>query len=165
MSSHSDDGKINWEEVGLQPLRLRPRSRGWASFLGYFVSQTMGLGALSLVTLLLSQFGGLGGILLAPWAVAIFAWSQFLTIPFGMGLIAAYFWLDERAIKREANDRPVDMNGSVLLNTIFICIGTAFTPLRDAEFVILGAPLFCFFMWIGTRAGGKWWLNHPFLSV
>ncbi len=164
MPQHRDQD-FNWhQQVGARPLRLRPRNRYISSLLGYVLSLLVGLGALKLLLRLLGFGLRHHFIAVDSTLTVLLVWSQMVLIPLGMGLIAAYFWIDAREAEREINDRPLDAHGSVLLNTLLLAGGTLFISADLAGFLALGTPVVCFLMWIGTRLGPRVWQNNPFLK-
>lgn len=173
--SQRGDEDFNWEEqVGAQPWRLRPQNPRLAVWAGYGVSQLVGFGTLALVTLIFTRFdfSRLGD--LGSWTAGILGYSQFFLIPFGMGFVAAYFWLDTvriavkeselkdvQALKRK---RPLVGTAS-FLNTLLSCCG-AFLVLREGAIcLIMASPVLWLFMWMGVLAGDHFWRKNPFLGV
>lgn len=162
---------FDWQEkIGAEPLRLRPKNRGAAIWLGYLVSQVVGFGALALVTLIFSRFdfNKLGD--LGAWTAGILGFSQFLLIPFGMGLIASYFWLDDSeelgvATKDNRPHARRGGDGSAFLNTLLACCGAFFILREGVICLLMASPLLWAFMAFGVRAGAHFWRKNPFLGV
>lgn len=165
-----NDEDFNWEEqVGARPLRLRPKNPRAAIWMGYLVSQLVGFGALALVTLIFTRFDWSKMGDLGQWTAGILGFSQFLLIPFGMGFVAAYFWLHD--LERHPSPHvkhplaPHAINGSSFLNTLLSCAGAALVFKEGVICLIMASPLLWGFMAIGMRAGAHFWRKNPFLSV
>ena len=174
MNSRRDED-FDWEkQVGAQPLRLRPANPRLAVWMGYLISQIVGFGALALVTLIFTRFNWSQMGDLGSWTGGILGFSQFFLIPFGMGLVASYFWLDTLKIAvtdaelRNAQilkrKRPI-AGVSSLLNTLLSCFGAFFILREGAICLIMASPILWLFMWIGVVAGDHFWRKNPFLGV
>ena len=156
---------FDWKaQVGAQPMRLRPASPRASIWLGYLASQIVGFGALALVTLVFSsfQFGKLSD--LGQWTAGILGYSQFFLIPFGMGVVASYFWLN-----RETWDKdklPFQPHyGSSFLNTLLACFGAFFVLREGAICLLMASPVLWAFMALGVKTGAHLWRKNPFLGV
>lgn len=166
-----NDEDFDWEEqVGARRFRLRPRDPKAALLVGYLVSQVLGFGALAIVTLVFSRFDWRKMGDFGQWTAGILGFSQFLLIPFGMGFVAAYFWLDRFPIPKDfppgvKRKAPQVGCGAAFLNTLLACVG-AFVVLREGSICLLMAsPLLCLFMWLGIQTGVHFWRKNPFLSA
>lgn len=169
--SQKHDEDYDWQEqVGARPWCLRPQNPKWAMFAGYAVSQVVGLGALALVTVIFAQFNWNRMGDLGSWTGGMLGFSQFLLIPFGMGMVAAYFWLDwfkiaatdsalkkAQAIKREMK--------ATAFNTILACLGAGMVLREGATGLLMMFPVLWLFMWLGVQVGEHFWRKNPFLSV
>lgn len=169
------DPDFNWQDqVGAQPRRFRPQDPRVAICVGFLVSQLVGFGALALVTLVFNRFdfSMMGEI--GSWTAGILGFSQFLLIPFGMGLIASYFWLDMlRGPATEADlqnagvrrIRKAIVGGVTFFNTLLACGGAFFILREGAICLLMASPLLWLFMWLGVLAGDHFWRKNPFLSA
>ena len=155
-----NDENFDWEaQVGAKPLRLRPQNPRLAIWMGYLVSQIVGFGALAMVTLIFSRFNLVRMGDLGAWTGGILGWSQFFMIPFGMGLVGAYFWIGP--VRRTA----LTAAGMSLLNTLLTCLCAAVILREGAICLIMAAPLLWIFMAIGVVVGDALWRKNSFLSV
>ncbi|RYG67306.1 hypothetical protein EON80_13850 [bacterium] len=149
---------FDWEaKVGVQKWSLRPKHPTLAILAGYVVSQVVGLGALAVVTAFFTNFdlNKLGDF--GQWTVGLLGFSQFFLIPFGMGFVASYFWLD--------TDRKRSGCLPTFLNTLISCVGAA-AVLQEGAVCLFMAFLFLWLaMWLGNAAGDIFWQKNPFLSV
>jgi len=166
-----NDQDFDWEEqVGARRFRLRPRNERLALWVGYGASQFVGLGALALVTLIFSHWNVQRLSDTGRWTAGILGFSQFLLIPFGMGFVASYFWLDRYGILQNFQPRagkrlPFVGAGASFLNTFFACCGAAFVLREGSVCLIMASPLLWLFMWLGIQAGVHFWRKNPFLSA
>ena len=164
---------FNWEEqVGAKPLRLRPQSQSAANFMGYLVSQIVGFGALGLVTLIFSHFDFQKLSDLGSWTAGILGFSQFFLVPFGMGIVASYFWINPEKNdtagfltqgKRLNAYRPI--HGSSFLNTLLSCVGAGFVLKEGVICLLMASPNLWAFMDLGVQTGAHFWRKNPFLGV
>lgn len=152
----SDD--FDWQDkVGARPRKLRPQSKILSVIAGYIVSQVVGIGALAVVTLFFSAFdvSRLGDF--AQWTAGILGFSQFFLIPFGMGFVASYFWLDIYSTNRGV--------AATFFNTCLSCVGAAMV-LREGVICLIMAFLFLWgAMVVGYFSGNHFWRKNPFLSA
>lgn len=171
---HDED--FDWQnQVGAPVVRLRPKNRRWAIFAGYVVSQTVGFGAIALVTLIFSQFNWNRMGDLATWTAGILGFSQFLLIPFGMGFVAAYFWLDTLKVSTAGHpsDPPMEgfkgkrpaTAGVAALNSLLSCLGAVLFLREGAICLLMAFPLLWCFMSLGVAVGHHFWRKNPFLGV
>ena len=164
MPNPNDD--FNWEEkVGARRLRLRPRSVGWARFVGLVVSQCVGLGVLALVTWIFSNYDLNRLTELQSWTAGILGFSQFLLIPFGMGFVAAYFWFPTPLFDGKTPFKRAPVAGAAFLNTLFSCLGATLILREGVICLLMASPLLWIFMGLGMMAGQHFWRKNPFLSV
>lgn len=174
MSPRKDED-FDWQaQTGAKPFRLRPQNPRLAVWMGYLVSQIVGLGALGLVTLIFSRFnwdkmGDLGS-----WTAGILGFSQFFLIPFGMGVVASFFWLDTLKVSvkdaelksAQALRRKRPMAGGIsLLNTLLACFCAVPILHEGVICLLMASPILWLFMWLGVLAGDQFWRKNPFLSV
>lgn len=156
-------GKSGWRRhMGVPAVRFRPRNAVLSSLLGYAAPLALGLGALKFVTAIYTWLEMLGSEGSSPLAT-VFAWSQLGCIPFGMGVVASYFWIDEREIGGAAGEARRDLRGSIWLQTLLCCAGAAGIESGTAPLLIVAAPLICFGMWLGARMGQNWWRRSGLL--
>lgn len=171
--NHRRDEDFNWEEqVGAKPFRLRPKNPRLAVWMGYLVSQIVGFGALALVTLIFTRFDfqKLGD--LTQWTAGILGFSQFFLVPFGMGFVASYFWLnrekwDPKRLTSQVwwSISPGDVSGSAFVNTLISCVGATLILREGAICLLMASPILWIFMALGVRTGAHFWIKNPFLGV
>ncbi|MBW3635606.1 MAG: SRPBCC family protein [Armatimonadetes bacterium] len=137
---------------------MRPQNPKWALFAGYAVSQVVGLGALALVAAIFVRFNAYQANELVGLTAGILGFSHFFLIPFGMGFIAAYFWLDLPS-QRTHNARRA------AFNTLIACFGAALVLREGAMCLMMAFFLLWVFMWSGLDVGQHFWRKNPFLSV
>ncbi len=166
---------FDWQaQTGAKPLRLRPKNPRAAIWMGYLVSQVVGFGAIALVTFIFTNFdfAKLGD--LGSWTAGILGFSQFLLIPFGMGMVASYFWLDTLRISVTATElkngaaltRKVPLVGlESFINTSLACFGAFFVLREGTICLLMASPILWLFMWLGMITGDKFWRKNPFLGV
>ena len=173
--SQRHDEEFDWEEqVGAKPLRFRPKDPRAAVWAGYGISQIVGFGALALVTLIFTNFDfeKLGDF--GSWTAGILGFSQFFLIPFGMGVVASYFWLDTLKIavtpselqsaKALRRKRPF-VGVPTFLNTLLSCVGAAVVLREGVICLVMASPILWLFMWLGALAGDQFWRRNPLLNV
>ncbi len=165
MSQKPRNEDFDWQEqVGARPWRLRPRNPKWALLAGYAVSQVVGFGAIALVTLIFSQFNWSRMGSAATWTAGILGWSQFLLVPFGMGFVAVYFWIDENAPARGFHAKG-RIGGSSFFNTLIACVGAGVVLREGVICLLIVIPILWIAMELGIRSGAHFWRKNPFLSV
>ncbi|MBW3635605.1 MAG: hypothetical protein KY445_03940 [Armatimonadetes bacterium] len=170
MSQNPRDEDYDWEnQVGARRFSLRPRNPKWAIVAGYVVSQMVGWGALAVVTAIFSHFDFLLMGARGFWILL----SQFFLIPWGMGVVAAYFWVDEYAPAGSFSfwpdeDAPAGslndgrLGGSSFLNTLLVCVGASFLWSVGVIVLLPVWVLVWLFMCLGVGMGTPFWRKTPF---
>ncbi len=160
---HPED--FDWQaQTGAKPFRLRPQNPRLAIWMGYLVSQLVGWGAMALAVFLArALFPRMGDVV-----SGFFVLSQFLLIPFGMGVVASYFWQDEKSIKKPDWMIQTEIRGSALVNTLIGCCGALWVFRANLIGLFLIGPLFLIWplLWAlmaaGMRVGASFWRKNPF---
>lgn len=164
MNPPSRDEDFDWEaQVGARRFSLRPRNARWAIVAGYVVSQIVGWGAFVLAVAIFWQFNWLKMGSVAFVTAGILGYSQLFLIPFGMGVVAAYFWLDENAPAGNLNEGR--LGGSSFLNTLLACIIASFFLGAGSIGLVPFWAIPWFLMWLGVGMGTRFWRKNPFFRV
>lgn len=158
---HRED--FDWQaQTGAKPFHLRPKNPRAAIWMGYVVSQVVGLGAIALVTLIWVS----NSRMIKTELAALFILGQLFLIPFGMGMVASYFWLEPEA--PDATPDPTRgyrayqaMRGSSFLSAVGFCV---LASLVLGPIVLLLSPLLWSMIAVGMRVGASFWRKNPFLS-
>lgn len=137
---------------------IRPRSHRAQLWLGILVSNLVGFGATGLMFLLNTGFdwNRLGQI--GTWTQSILTYSNFLLIPFGMGVCAAYFWRD---LKLEGGQ----FIKTILLNFLVTLLGAIAIFREGAICLVMAGPLLLVIIGAGSWYGVTFWKKYPFLGV
>ena len=137
---------------------IRPRTHRAQLWLGIIISNLVGFGATGLVFLLntgfdWNRFGEVGA-----WTQNILTYSNFLIIPFGMGVCAAYFW-------RDFEWKGGQFIWTLLLNFTVTLVGATVIFREGAICLLMAGPLLLFIIGAGTWSGQTFWKKYPFLGV